>query len=314
MNDEWTGGQYRIFRILLGLYLVQHFFTLLPWGAELFSRLGVLPRASASPLRHLFPNVLAIWDQPPLITFILILGAFFAVLLAVGFWDRPAALALWYLWACLLGRNPLISNPALPFIGWLLLLHAVLPRTPNARSGFRDCNDPRGNRHMPHSAFVLAWIVMAVGYSYSGYTKLASPSWVNGSALSHILDNPLARPTPLRHFLLAMPPLTLRIATWSTLALELAFAPLALLRRLRPWIWTAMVGLHLALLLLVSFADLTAGMLLVHFFTFDPAWLGSTATTRPGPIPPATSAWPQSPSTREDEVKQYVSFASLDLN
>jgi len=73
---------------------------------------------------------------------------------------------------------------------------------------------------------------------------------------------------------------SLRIATWAALALELTFAPLALFRRARPWIWTAMVGLHTGLLLLVSFADLTAGMVLVHLFTFNPAWVGPRTADR----------------------------------
>src|SRR6266404_612717 len=273
MKNGWTGGQYSIFRILLGLYVLQHFLTLFPWGAEVFSNRGVLPVAAASPLIRLFPNVLAIWDQPGFLTILLTLGALLSALLTVGFWDRPAALVLWYLWACLLGRNPLISNPALPFIGWLLLLHAVLPKAPYGSWAARSRDDPRGNWYMPQSAFALAWILIAAGYLYSGYTKLMSPSWVDGSAFIAVLENPLARPTVLRGLLLAMPPASLRIATWTALGLELTFAPLALLRRARPWIWFAMVGLHAGLLLLVSFADLTAGMLLVHLFTFDPAWL-----------------------------------------
>jgi predicted DCC family thiol-disulfide oxidoreductase YuxK len=280
MKNGWTGGQYSIFRMLLGLYLLQHFLTLLPWGAEIFSSRGALPVAATSPLIRLFPNMLAIWDQPIFLSFVLILGALLSILVIVGFWDRPAALSLWYLWACLLGRNPLISNPALPFIGWLLLLHVVLPKEPYGSWAARSRDDPRGNWYMPQSAFMLAWVLLAVGYSYSGYTKLMSPSWVDGSAFTRVLENPLARPTALRGLLLAMPPVSLRIATWAALALELTFAPLALLRRARPWIWTAMVGLHAGLLLLVSFADLTAGMLLVHLFTFDPTWLRQRTTDR----------------------------------
>lgn len=273
MKNGWTGGQYSIFRALLGLYLVQHFVTLLPWGEELFSDRGALASASASPLIHLFPNLLAVWDEPGFVTCLLIVGALLSCLFTVGIWDRPAALALWYLWACLLGRNPLISNPALPFIGWLLLLHAILPKAPYGSWAARGRDDPRGNWYMPQAAFALAWILMAVGYSYSGYTKLVSPSWMDGSAFARVLENPLARPTALRGLLLVMPPVFLRIATWSALALELSFAPLALLRRTRPWIWIVMAGLHAGLLALVSFADLTAGMLLVQLFTFDPAWL-----------------------------------------
>jgi predicted DCC family thiol-disulfide oxidoreductase YuxK len=272
MKNGWTGGQYSIFRSLLGLYLFQHFLTLLPWGAEVFSNRGALPDASASPLVHLFPNVLAVLDHPQFVSFLLLLGAFLSGLLVVGCWDRPAAIALWYLLACLFGRNPLISNPALPFIGWLLLLHTVLPKAPYGGWSARGRNDVGGNWHMPESVFALAWILMAAAYSYSGYTKLVSPSWLDGSAFARVLENPLARPTSLRAWLLGLP-VSLRLATWSALILELTFAPLALFRRARPWIWTAMVGLHAGLLALVSFADLTAGMLLVHLFTFDPAWI-----------------------------------------
>jgi predicted DCC family thiol-disulfide oxidoreductase YuxK len=281
MKNGWTGGQYSIFRILLGCYLLQHFLALLPWGEELFSNRGALARASASPLIHLFPNVLAIWDRPGFVTFLLVLGALLSALLAVGLWDKPAAVALWYLWACLLGRDPLISNPALPFIGWILLLHAVLPSAPYGSWAARDRDDPRGIWHMPPLAFALAWMLMSAGYSYSGYTKLVSPSWLDGSALARVLHNPIARPTMLRDLLLAMPPASLRVMTWAALMLELSFAPLSLLRRARPLIWTAIVGLHLGLLLLVNFADLTVGMLLVHLLTFDPAWLRRRMAHRP---------------------------------
>ena len=34
-----------------------------------------------------------------------------------------------------------------------------------------------------------------------------------------------------------------------------------------------MVGLHIGLLTLINFADLSAGMIVLHLFTFDPAWV-----------------------------------------
>jgi hypothetical protein len=116
---------------------------------------------------------------------------------------------------------------------------------------------------------------MAIGYTYSGAMKMTSPSWCDGSALERILSNPLARPGNLRLCLVALPPAALKSATWGSLGLEIAFAPLALFQRARPWIWSAMLCLHLGLLLLISFPDLTAGMVLLHLFTFNPAWLRS---------------------------------------
>ena len=73
-------------------------------------------------------------------------------------------------------------------VGWLLLAHAAMP----------------ADRPMPPAMHAAAWIVMAVGYSYSGCTKLGSQSWLDGTALRHVLENPLARPGALRDALLAV--------------------------------------------------------------------------------------------------------------
>lgn len=277
MNNGWSGGQYSLFRALLGLYLLVHFADLVPWGAELFSRRGVLPDASVSPLIYLFPNVLALYDAPWFVTILLVAGATLSGLFAVGLWDRAAAISLWYLLACLFGRNPLIANPALPFVGWMLLAHVILPAAPYGSLAALGRSDPGAGWRMPQPVYVAAWVVMAVGYSYSGYTKLVSLSWLDGSALARVLENPLARPMSLREWMLALPPIFLRLATWGGLLLELSYAPLALVRRARPCIWLLMVLMHLGLLTMVDFADLTFGMLLLHAFTFDPAWIGPHA-------------------------------------
>ena len=272
-GGDWTGGQYSLFRALFGLYLFVHFVDLIPWGGELFSNRGALADGAASPLLYLFPNLLA-WSDPPwLVTALLIIASSAAIFFALGAWDRAAALVQWYVLACLFGRNPLTANPSLPFVGWMLLAHVCLPKAPFGSLAARNRLDPRGGWRMPQAIFHAAWIVMALSYSYSGYTKLISPSWVDGSALSRVLDNPLARPNLLREFFIALPPIFLQLATWGGLGLELLYAPLALFRRLRPWLWLLMVMMHLGLIALVDFADLTLGMLLLHGFTFDPAWI-----------------------------------------
>lgn len=275
-TNGWSGGQYSLFRALFGTYLTVHFVHLIPWGRELFSSRGVLP-AATSPLLHLFPNVLAVYEAPWFVLLLLVSGAVAGAFFAVGCKDRIAALIAWYVLACLFGRNPLIANPALPFVGWMLLAHAFLPAAPYGSFAARGRVDPGSDWRMPHSIFLAAWAVMAVGYSYSGYAKLVSPSWVDGTALAQVLQNPLARATPLREFALSLPPILLKLATWGGLALELLYAPLALFRRVRPSIWLLMVGLHLSLLVAVDVADLTLGMLLLHAFTFDPAWVKPVA-------------------------------------
>ena len=273
MKNGWTGGQYSVYRATFGLYLLIHFLQLLPWAPELFSSRGVLPRASASPLVHFFPNILAVLDSPDAVRLLLSVAAALSLLFAIGWRDRAAAIALWYLWTCLIGRNPLIANPGLPYIGWLLLAHAFLPAAPYGSLAARGRPDPSAGWRMTPAIYAAAWILMALGYSYSGAMKLSSPSWIDGSALRHLLENPLARPTFLRVWLLSSPPLLLQAATWIAIGLELLFAPLALVRRVRPWVWTVMLLMHFGLFLLVDFVDLTIGMVILHLFTFDPAWI-----------------------------------------
>ena len=279
MTNGWTGGQYSLCRALLGIYLFVHFAALLPWAAQVFSDREVLP-ANASPFLRLFPNVLGVSDSPVVVVSLLTVAAVASICFSAGLYDRTAALVVWYALACLSGRNPLIANPSLPFVGWLLLWHVCLPASPYGSWSARARLDPRGGWCVPPWLFAAAWVVMSVGYSYSGYTKLVSPSWVDGTALARVVNNPLARPTVVRDLAVAAPSIALRYATWGTLALEFAYAPLALIRRARPWIWVAMVGLHMGFMVLIDFNELSLGMVLLHLFTFDPQWVPSRWSER----------------------------------
>jgi len=279
--SAFTGGQYSVYRFLLGLYLCVHFAQLVPYGPEVFSHSGVLPDARLSPFTGLFPNFLRWFDGPLVVQGALLAGVFLSAALAIGRSDRLAAVLIWYLWACLFGRNPLISNPGLPYIGLLLVVHALLPAGPYGSWRARGRADPGGDWAMDRNLWRVVWILMAVGYTYSGVSKLSSPSWTHGEALEQLLHNPLARPGWIRDALLGLSQDRLHGLTWLALAGEILFAPLALLRWTRPWIWLAMVGMHLGILLVVDFADLSLGMLLVHLFTFDPRWVPAIRPAQP---------------------------------
>ncbi len=270
-----------IVRVAIGLYVAVHFAMLVPWAAELFSSAGMLPDASASPLARAFPNVLAIVDGPMFATAFVGLGALAGLCLALGHHHRSFAGVAAYVLACTFGRNPLIANPSLPYVGLLLVTWMLVGDEATRRGAW------------PRRIYGALWIAMAVGYTYSGVTKLAAPSWVDGTALQHVLANPLARPGGLGDVLRACPGWALQLATWATLGLEIVFAPLALSRRLRPWVWTAMVGMHVGLMLVVDFADLSAGMLLLHLATLDPR----DFSRRPRPLRTSDGLGRASPQT-----------------
>jgi predicted DCC family thiol-disulfide oxidoreductase YuxK len=279
-HNQWTGGQYSVFRACLGLYCLLHFAYLLPWAAEVFSSSGMLPQASLSPLARLFPNILGWIDHPAVVTALCLSGVGASLLLLVGQHDRLAALWVWYVLACFFGRNPLIQNPSLPYLGWMLLMHAALPKAPYGSLEARGRADPGNGWILPQSLFAAAWIVLAVSYSYSGVTKLFSPSWMSGETVAAVLHNPLARDGLISHLFLALPESLLRLITWFILLIEVLFAPLALWKPARPWLWGGMLLVQIGFALLLRFPDLTFAMLLFHLLTFDPGWFKRKALDR----------------------------------
>jgi predicted DCC family thiol-disulfide oxidoreductase YuxK len=260
---------FSFFRIILGIYMVVHFISLVPYAPELFSSEGIFPEASLNFTYGIFPNILNYLDTPLQTKLFVIALVVISFLFACGIQRRLCALLLWYGWACLFNRNNLISNPGIPFVGWLLLAAAVIePGEPFSLAKKRE-----EVWRMSGIIFTGAWIIMAAGYTISGIDKMNSPSWMDGTAIIHLLNNPLARDWSLRTLLLSLPEVLLKIMTWSILLMELAFLPLCFHDRTRKFAWFGMVFMHLGILLIVDFADLTLGMLMIHLFTFDDRWL-----------------------------------------
>lgn len=257
--------QFIVFRAIFGLYLCQHFAGLLPYGAELFSRDGVLADASLNFTHGLLPNPLEHWDSPAFVAGFLWALLALSVLFTLGIGWRICALLLWYGWACLFNRNNLISNPSLAYIGLLLLFCALLP--------------PIKHWKFPPVLFGIAWMLLAVGYTFSGAVKCSSPSWLDGTAMLHVVNNPLARPGFFRDAFLSLPLWVIKLSTWGSLALEVSFVLLCLHRRTRLWAWLATSAMHLSILLMIDFADLSFGMLMFHLFVFDPRWLPARVKT-----------------------------------
>lgn len=275
ISGRYSESQFALFRVLFGAYLFQHFVLLMPHAAEVFSREGMLPSVDLNPTSRIFPNLLGVVDSPSGVQVWLSLLAALSGCLAAGLWQRPVALALWYGFACLFNRNVLISNPSLGFVGWLLLLLALVPAGDRwSLFSKRSLSEaPPGPWQLSPVLYWGAWFLLALGYTASGLHKLSAPSWRDGSALSHVLSIPLARDVPWREWILSLDPVVLRVLTWSALAAEVLYLPLAFFERTRLLAWLSMVLMHLGILSVISFAELSFGMLLVHLFVFDSKWL-----------------------------------------
>jgi len=263
-------------RLALGVYLLTHFALLVPYAGELFGPAGMLPNAASLPSSGLFPNLLA-GSTPNLARAVLVALTLVAALFSAGVYRRACAVLLWFGWATLFNRNPFINNPSIPYVGWLLLACAIVPNEQPWRLPV-----PRARRPWlpPRLLGPSAWLLLGLGYTLSGIHKLGSPSWLEGTALRHVLELPLARDTQLRTALLALPDAVFSGLSWAALLAELSALPLFSSSRLRPYAWCTLVAMQLGILCLLDFADLTLGMLLFHAFVFDPSWLSRVPLLR----------------------------------
>ena len=245
----------------LGLYLAVFFAWLAPHADGLLALRAdeALRVAARDPFAALAASTGA---APPLLAL-----AALALGFAAGWARRPLAVALGCGYACVLAALPLGAVPQAPFVGWLLWASLLVPPGEGALG-----RPARADWRMPLAFPVAAWIVLAVAYTASGISKLASPSFVDGDALAQIFTSPIGRRWAFNDLLLAWPPL-LQALTWASLALELAFAPLCLAARTRALAWWAMSGMHVGIALTLGIADVPIGMLVYHAFVFDVAWL-----------------------------------------
>jgi len=264
---NYPAYQFAFFRAVFGLYLFIHFLDLTPIGFEIWSNTGMISDVTLNMTYGTFPSILYIFNEDYHITSFLTVMSLLSFFVMIGFWRRTSALLLWYGWACLLHQNNLILNPGIPMVGWLLLALAIIPDG----EGY-SVENKKDNWEMPSILFWGAWIIVGISYTISGIDKAMAPSWIDGSAITHLLNNPLARDYFLRDWLLATPEFFREILTWSALILEIFFGALVIFSRTRMFAWLMIMTLHIGILLIVDFPDLTLGVVMIHLFTFDHRW------------------------------------------
>lgn len=280
---KWIGPtQFAIFRIIFGSYLTVHFLQLVPVGKEVFSNEGVIPDASILPTYDKLPLPIFNHDSPDDISMFLISLVVASVLFTVGKFRRISSLWLFFGWISLLNRNPLISNPSLSYIGWILLACVCIPT--GDRLGFllskkeREDEWTHANRRwsVPDPLYYGMWIIMGVSYTASGLHKLQCQSWLNGTALYYVFTGPLARQNNIIIDMVLPHIALIKLMTWSSLVLEITFLFFGTLYRCRKTYWFITLALHINILLTINFGDLTLGMIVSHLYTFDPTWFEFT--------------------------------------
>jgi len=269
MTPGWTGAQYSLARGILALIV-----ACAAWGQ--------------------------LSTDSPLVVALAILGLIGAALLLLGWQDRWAALLLAGL-AFAGAWNHTSLEAALPagILALVLLVHATQPAHPYGSWAARGRPDPAGGWRFRTQLFVSLWFIMAVAYGGMGIAMLldTEQGWRMGDGLANLLaaeDRAVALPQMLA------------AGTWLILALHLAFAPLALVGRLRSWLWGSMVIVNIALAASLDLQAFRLGLLPLHLFTFDPGWIRPLPRRGRTEQPP-----PWSPRADEPETIFYDGYCGL---
>lgn len=284
---KWYGPtQFALFRAILGVYLTVHFAQLIPVSTEIFSNEGVIKNASSLPSYGKVPNILFSYDDPFTVTLFLSLLVLGSMMFTFGIYRRMCSLWLYYGWMCLLNRNPLISNPSVGYIGWILLACSTIP--PGERMGFllskeerekeaKEAKEKSKDRfEVPDILYYGSWIIIGVSYTASGIHKLQCGSWLDGTALQYVLTSPVARQNNFILDFILSDMMYVKFMSWSSLFLEISCLFLGTFYRTRKFYWGSFIGFHFGIIATVNFVDLTFGMIIAHLFTFDASWFDFT--------------------------------------
>jgi sterol desaturase/sphingolipid hydroxylase (fatty acid hydroxylase superfamily) len=277
----YSRTQFAIFRIIFGIYLFWHFVDLIPVCVELFSNKGVISDAHNLPTWNKYLTIFK-YDEPNQILFLISVMIISSILFTIGKYRRTCSAILYFGWISLLNRNPLITNPSLGYIGWLLLSCILIPN--GERLGFLLTKKDREDEYalnerkweISNICFYGMWAILGVSYTASGLHKLQCSSWIDGTALYYVLSGPLARQNNLLVNILLSSNILIKIFSWSSLFLEISFMFFGLFYRTRKIYWFMSISFHIGILLTVNFSDLTFGMLMPHLFTFDASWFKIT--------------------------------------
>lgn len=242
MHNAWTGGQYSLYRILFGSYLIGGF------------------------LASLGPD--------PLVIIVVIAGSVCCGAFILGWHDRRAAVLIFGLGVGLSVLSSEVPHAGRIFVGWLLFAHVMLPAAPYGSLSAAGRDDPRGGWYMSRPVHFGTWALMGLWYSYTGLSMLVFPGWLLGGAIDDYVYYRAARFAPWSGALLsAWEPMLVAWLTWGVFLAHLLFAPLALFWRLRPWLWATFVAIHLVGLILFGCYGFSLPMLLLHAIAFDPVWI-----------------------------------------
>lgn len=188
------------------------------------------------------------------------------IISAIGIlFSRFRITSLGFLWitnVLFMLANRYVHSPEQPFLNFLIL---VLILNFWSKSKVVDPSETTKNKYLNYS-FVYS-IIFYLAYSYSGFTKFNTESWLSGQFLFGFLEmNHLVTGTIIPSL---WPTWILKGLTYFVVFIEF-FSFLSLFNRLLGlFFWTGLTLMQVGLLLTTDLWQVSLGMLICHFYVLD---------------------------------------------
>jgi hypothetical protein len=266
-----TGEAAAAFRIALGILVLYYLLVSVSWNLDrYYGERGILPYSDYLTTDASRLTLLALGRSEALLQAVWAGTVAAAALFTLGLFTRVAAVVTYIGLVSFYNRNPWLMNAGDHLVVILVFLCIVAP------AGLRFSVDAwirnrrarrLGRAPAPTPVYGLAIIRLLVCFVYlsSFVHKMSNASWRRGEAVTRILDS--------TRFASGMVdfdsfPIFERLATWGTLLVEGIFL-LALMKRWRPWILLAGIGLHISIELFMKIPMFTAVMLVGYIALLD---------------------------------------------
>lgn len=231
-----------------------------------------------------------------------------ALMLVVGWRSRIAALTVFVLVVSFEHRTTFVFNAGDGLIRVEALYLMLAPCGAALSLDRRRVGEPFWSAES-HSPWIvrLMQVQLSLIYLSSVVTKMRGETWPGGTAVSYALrlDDMLKMATPQW---LWGDALLMNAATWATLVIELAIGVLVWIRRLRPWVLAAGVGMHLMITTTIDVGFFTPAMFVLYLAFLPPErvsrlpqYLRSIAVERRFPRRMSAETSPESAHPRDPE-------------
>jgi hypothetical protein len=258
----------------LGLVRIAFGVLALWWGLWLLPiRKGLLDADGVAPTQPLIAHtwgIFAVWNSDEAILIGIVALLLSSIALLVGWHTRLAAVVVFVLILSFERRNPWAFNAGDAVVRIEALLLAVSPcGAALSLDQRRRTGSFWSAQSGPNWPIRLIQVQLSLIYIAAAQVKLSGDTWLNGTAVSYVLQLDDMRRMPLPHWFVTNA-LAMNVLTWGALAIELAMGILVWVQRFRPWVLAAGVLLHVLIDVYIQIGIFSYAMFVMYLAWFSP--------------------------------------------